>query len=87
MSAIQTSKESKVEEQQRCCQGPVNVSSPVHLAIDILGGVGDVVVLLADADVVIRDACAGGHGEVGDGSKDRDQGRDDMVEAFGLSTA
>jgi hypothetical protein len=44
--------------------------------------VRNVVVLLTDVDVVNRDTLAGGHGEVGDGSSDGDQSRNDIEEAL-----
>lgn len=76
--------ETEVEKQKRRGQAPVNVASPEDLAVNLLGRVWDVVVLVVDNDLVDRDTVAGGHGEVRDGSNDGDDCGNDMVDAFRL---
>ena len=53
------------------------------ITADIVVGVdGDLAVGILDRDAVVRDTVAGGHGEVGDGGSDGDQGGDDVVETL-----
>ena len=82
VSTVHASKETKVKEQQRGRQGPVDVAGPEDLALDVVVRVRDVVVLLTDVDVVNGNTLAGGHGEVRDGGGDGDESRDDMEEAL-----
>jgi len=82
VSTAHASEEGKIKEEERSGQGPVNVASPEDLAVDVLDGVGDVLVGLLDDDVGEGVSVTGGHGEVGDGSKGGDEGSDDMEEAF-----
>jgi hypothetical protein len=84
IGATETSKQSQVEEQERGGQAPIDITSPVDLAVDVLGGVRDVLVGLADDDVVVANAVAAGHGEVRHGGKDGDQSSDNVVETAGL---
>ena len=53
VSTVETSEEAEIEEEKRGGDGPVDVTSPVNLAIDVLGGVRDVLVLLSDDGVVV----------------------------------
>lgn len=76
--------ETEVEQQERRGDGPINVASVVDLAVDRLVRVGDMVVLGADDDLVERDAVASGHGEVGESSRERDDGRDDVIQTLVL---
>lgn len=85
VAATKTSEKAEVEQKERSGEGPVDVTSPVDLAVDVLGGVGNVLVLLADLDVVVVDTHAGGHTEVGDGGNDGDQAGDDVVKTAALS--
>ena len=84
VSTVHAGEKSKVEEEERGGDGPVNVTSEEDLAVDVVEGVVDVLVLFSDLDVVPADTVAGGHGEVGDGSGDGDDGGDDVVETLGL---
>ena len=83
-ATARTSKQEQVDEQEWCSEGPVNVACPVDFAEDVLVGVWDVLVLLLHDDVVVADAVASSHGEVGQGGKDDDHRGDDVVEALGL---
>lgn len=83
-SAVQTSKETKIQEEQRSGNGPVNVTCPIDLAVDVVLGVWDVLVRVADNNVVVANAVASGHGEVRERRSDRDQGGHNVVQALGL---
>lgn len=78
------SQKTEVKEQERSGDGPVDVTSVEDLAVDGLIGVWNMVVLVADGDLVKRDTVSSGHGEVGEGSSDGDDGRDDMVQTLVL---
>ena len=43
-STINTSEQAQVEQKQRCRDAPVNITSPINLTIDVLVGVGHVLV-------------------------------------------
>ena len=64
VSAVHASQETKVEKQKRSGDSPVDVTSPEDLALDLVVGIRDVVVLLTDVDAVDRDTLTGGHGEI-----------------------
>ena len=81
-STVHAGQESQVEEEEWCSQAPVDITGPEHLTEYMLDGVGSVLVCLLDDDVGIRVSITGGHGEVGQGSKGGDQGRNDMEETF-----
>ena len=53
VSTVEASEEAEIEEKKRGGDGPVDVTSPVNLAVDVLGGVRDVLVLLSDDGVVV----------------------------------
>jgi len=72
--AVQTGQEGEVDQDQRRGQGPVDVAQPVHLAEDVAVRVRDVPVGFAQAVVGVRDAVAGGQGEVGDEGDGGDEG-------------
>ena len=82
MSTVHASKETKVKEQKRSSNGPVDIASPEDLTLNLVVSVRNVVVLLTDVDVVNRDTLASGHGEVGDRSSNGDQSRDNIEEAL-----
>lgn len=84
VGTTEISEKREVKQQQRGRQAPVDIASPVDLAVDVLVRGWNMVVLLADADVVVRDAHAGCHGEVGNGGDDGDHGSNDMVETLRL---
>jgi hypothetical protein len=82
VSTRHASQKTEIEEQEGSGQGPVNVTGPEDLAVHLVEGVWDVVVLLADGDLLDGDTVAGGHGEVGERSEDGDHGSDGVVEAL-----
>lgn len=84
VGSAQIGKQRKVEKYERSGQSPIDVASPVDLAVDVLIRGWDMDVLLTDADVVESDARASSHGEVREGCNDGDHGGDDVVETFGL---
>lgn len=82
VSTVHASQETKIEEQKWSGDSPVNVTSPEDLAMDLVVGVRNVVVLLTEVDVVNRDTLASGHGEVRDRSSDGNQSCDNVEEAL-----
>lgn len=82
--AVHASKERKIEEKHRGGNRPVNVTSPVDLTVDVLSGVGNVLVLLSDGGVVVRDTVTNCHGEIGDGGSHHDDGGNNMVKTLAL---
>jgi len=82
-ATVHASKESEIQEQEWGGQSPVNVTSPVYLAVDLVGGVWNVLVGLANGGLVVADTVSASHGEVGEGSEDGDHGGDDVEEALG----
>lgn len=85
IGAVQTGNKAQIEKEQRSGQGPVNVTSPVNLAVDNFLGIRVVRVLLTLNAFVVRDAVAGSHGEVGHGGKHDNESRDDVVETAALA--
>jgi hypothetical protein len=79
VSTRHASEETEIEEQQRSGQAPVDVTSPVDLAVDLGECVWDVVVLVADRGGLDRDTMSGSHGEVRQGSEDGDGSGDGVV--------
>ena len=82
-----TSEQSKVEEQERGGDGPVNVAGPVDLAVDIVLGGWNVLVVLLLGGVVVANTVAAGHGEVGQSGEGNNEGGQDMVQTLGLGRA
>lgn len=74
VGAINASQEAEISEQQGGSDSPVNVSSKVNLAADLLIGVGDLVVGQLLADAVQVDTRTISHGEVGHRRRDGDHG-------------
>lgn len=79
-----TSEQRKVEEQKRSGDGPVNVTGPVDLAVDVVLGGGNVLVVLLLGGVVVADAVAAGHGEVRQSGEGDNEGGQDVVQTLGL---
>jgi hypothetical protein len=52
--------------------------------VDLLEGIGDMVVLFADDDLLDGDAVSSSHGKVGEGSEDGDNRGDGVVETLRL---
>lgn len=84
VAAWSAGQEHEIEEQEWRGDGPIDITSPVDLAEDVLVRVWDVLVLVRLDDVVVADAVSGGHGEVRAGSKDNDHGGHNMVETLAL---
>ena len=82
-----TSEQSKVEEQKRGGDGPINVTGPVDLAVDVVLGGGNVLVVLLLGGVVVADTVAAGHGEVGESGEGDNEGGQDVVQTLGLRHA
>lgn len=80
VGTVEAGQQTEVKKKERGGQGPVDIASPVDLAVDLGEGVWDVVELLAHNDLVDRDSVASCHGKVGEGGSDEDQGGDDVVE-------
>ena len=79
-----TGQEHQIDEQEWCRKGPINVTGPVNLTVEILVGVRDVLVLLGLDGVVEADTMTSGHCEVRHGGEDDNHGGDDVVETLGL---
>ena len=82
VGTTQSGEEGKIEEQEWGRDTPVDVTSPVHLAVDVLSGVGSVLVGFLEDDVVEGDAVTGSHGKVRDGSEGGDESSQDVEQAF-----
>jgi hypothetical protein len=82
VSTVHASEETKVEKQEGSGDGPVDVAGPEDLALNLVVGIRNVVVLLTDVNLVDGNTLADSHGEVGDRSGDGDQSRDDIEEAL-----
>ena len=82
VGTVHASQKTKVEEQEGSGDSPINVASPEDLALDLVVGIRNVVVLLTNVDVVNRDTLTGGHGEVRDRGSDSNQSRDDIEESL-----
>jgi hypothetical protein len=83
VATAETGEHGQIEEEERGGQAPVDVTGPVDLAVDIVGGVRDVAVRVSDGGAVVADTVAGGHGEVGQRSKGDDESGDDVVDTLG----
>lgn len=81
VSAINTSEQAELNNQNRCGQGPVDVARPKDLATDIVVGVGNVLVVVSHASAVEVRSLTGSHGKVGQGRDDGGQGRQDVEDA------
>ena len=46
--SVGTSQEEEVEEQQRRCQGPVNIAGPVDLSVEVVIGIRHLVIVLCN---------------------------------------
>ena len=82
VGTAEASEESKIHQQEGGGDAPVDISCPVHLAVDIEGGVGDVLVGLRHSVVGVRDTITHGHREVGDGGKGGDERSQNVEETF-----
>jgi hypothetical protein len=82
VGARHSSEECEIEQEKRGSQTPINVTSPEYLAVDIFDGVWGVLVCFLDDDLGVGVSVTRGHGEVGDGREEGDEGCDDMEESF-----
>lgn len=84
VATVHAGQKSEIQEEEWGGQSPVDVTGPVDLAVYLRGGVWDVLVRLADGDVVVANTVTAGHGEVRQSREDGDHGGDDVVETLGL---
>jgi len=78
---IQAGEERQIEKEERSGQAPVNITSPVDLAVDVVVGAWNSVLMSLNlVDVVPIDTAFGGHGVVRDGSNNCNQGGDNVVD-------
>ena len=82
VGTAEAGEESEIHKQEWGGDTPVDVSCPVHLAVDINGGVGDVLVGFRLGIVGEGDTVTHGHGEVRDGGKCGDESSQDVEETF-----
>jgi len=81
--AINTREEAEIQQQERRGDAPVDVSRPEDLAAHLVVRVGNVLVMVAHRRAVVGAGLARRHSEVGDSSREGDDGGDDMVETLG----
>ena len=79
-----TSEQRKVEKKERGGDSPVNVAGPVDLAVDVVLGGRDVLVVLLLGGVVVADTVTAGHGEVGESGEGDNEGGQDVIQTLGL---
>ena len=77
------SEQGQVEEKERSGDGPVNVAGPVDLAVNVVLSGRDVLVVLLLGGVVVANAVAAGHGEVGESGDGDDEGGQDVIQTLG----
>lgn len=82
VSTAQAGEETKIHEQKRCGNSPVDVSSPVDLTINDLVGVRDMLVGLLDDDLDHADAVTRRHCKIRDSCEGGDEGSQDMEQTF-----
>ena len=83
-ATVEAGKQTQIEKEQGGGQAPVDITSPVDLAVNVLVSVGHMLVALTLDNMMIGDTHAGGHAKVGDGSSDGNHGGDEVVETLGL---
>ena len=82
VGTAQTGEEGQVQQQEWGGDRPIHVTGPVDLTIDVLGGVGNMLVGLLDGGVLEGDPVTHGHSEVRDGGEGGDEGSQDVEQAF-----
>jgi hypothetical protein len=85
VSTRHASQKTEVEDQERSSQAPVDIAGPEDLAVHLSEGVGYMIVLLADNDLLDGDTVSGSHGKVRQCSEKGDYSGDGVVEALRLS--
>jgi hypothetical protein len=84
VGSVHASEETEVEEEEWSSDGPVNVSGPEDLAVNMLNGVRAVLVDFLHDDVRVSVSVTSCHSEVGNGSENCNEGSQDVEESFGL---
>jgi len=82
VGTVETSEEGKIEKEERSGNGPVDVTSPEDLSVDVLEGSGSVVVGFLDNDVCVAVSITSGHCEVGEGCEEGNEGSQNVEETF-----
>lgn len=82
VSTVQTSQKRKIQEQERGGESPIDVSCPIDLTVDGLGGIGEMLLGVFDSDLLQSRPIADRHCIVRDGSESGDEGRQDMEQSF-----
>lgn len=82
VATADTSQKAEIEKEERGSDAPVNVAGPVDLAVDVLGGVRNVLVCLTDGGVVVADTVTSSHGKVGERGEDDNHGGDNMIQTL-----
>jgi len=83
VGTVQSSEEGKIQKKEWGSDSPVGITSPEDLTVDVVLDIWGVLVLVVNANVSKGVSITGGHGEVGDGSKDGDEGGQDMEKSLG----
>lgn len=82
VGTAQACEKSKIQEQERGGDTPINISGPVDFTEDGLEGIREVLLGLLDGDFVVRHAIIDSHGIIRDGGKGRDEGSQDVEQPF-----
>lgn len=81
MCSINTSQQTKLENQDGGRDGPVHKASPVDLAAHIVERIRNVLVVISNADAVKGGRMPGGHGKVCERGDDGGQGGEEVEDA------
>lgn len=79
---VQAGQEAKIEQEEWGGETPVDVAGPVNLTIDDVVGVGEMLLLVLDGDLVLAHTITDSHGIVGEGGEGGDEGSQDVEETF-----
>jgi len=83
IGAAQACQEGQVKQEQWSGQGPVDITSPEDLAVNVCEGVWNAIpVCVLEDNVGKRVSITSGHGEVGDGRKGSDESGQDVEETL-----
>jgi len=82
--SVEAGKEAEIKEEEGSGEGPVDVTGPVDLTVDVLVDVWEAFLslFLEDMDDVEAGPVAGGHGIVRDEGEGGDEGGEDVEESF-----
>lgn len=78
------SQKTKVEKKQRSGDCPVDITGPVDLTVNMLECIGNMIMLMADGNLVHGNTMSSSHRKVRKGGSNGNQGCDDMVQALSL---